>query len=108
MARAIDPEGLRSAGDGLQDVSDRFLTELRTFMSDLAAFGAPWGDDDIGSLIGAAVEEVTAYAAECFESAIEELGVVGVDLNGMAHRGEENERLIDEHFTGLGQRLEQV
>lgn len=105
MVRAIDPDGLRNAGDGLQDVSDRFLTELRTFLADLAAFGTPWGDDDIGSLIGAACEEVTAYAAECFESAIEELGVVGVDLNGMAHRGEETERLISEHFTGFSREL---
>lgn len=105
MVRAIDPDGLRNAGDRLQDVSDRFLTELRTFLADLAAFGAPWGDDDIGSLIGAACEEVTAYAAECFESAIEELGVVGVDLNGMAHRGEETERLISEHFTGFSREL---
>ncbi|PWU51963.1 hypothetical protein DLE60_01830 [Micromonospora globispora] len=105
MVRAIDPDGLRNTGDRLQDVSDRFLTELRTFLADLAAFGAPWGDDDIGSLIGAACEEVTAYAAECFESAIEELGVVGVDLNGMAHRGEETERLISEHFTGFSREL---
>ena len=105
MVRAIDPDGLRSAGNGLQDVSDRFLTELRAFLADLAAFGAPRGDDDIGSLIGAASQEVTAYAAECFESAIEELGVVGVDLNGMAHRGEETERLISEHFTGFSREL---
>jgi hypothetical protein len=105
MVRAIDPEGLRSSGDGLQEISDRFLRELRAFLSDLGQFGAPWGDDDIGSLIGAACEEVTAYAAECFEAAIEELGVVGVDLNGMAHRAEEDERLIDEHFTGLGRGL---
>lgn len=105
MGRAIDPEGLRSSGDRLQDISDRFLTELRAFLSDLAQFGAPWGDDEIGSLIGAACEEVTAYAAECFESAIEELGVVGVDLNGMAHRAEETERLISEHLNGLGRGL---
>ncbi|MFC4018600.1 hypothetical protein ACFOW4_11700 [Micromonospora sp. GCM10011542] len=103
--RAVDPDGLRAAGTNLQDVSDRFLTELRTFLADLQGFGAPWGDDDIGSLIGAACEEVTAYAAECFESAIEELGVVGVDLNRMAHLVEEDERAIAARLTGLGQEL---
>ncbi|RKN46243.1 hypothetical protein [Micromonospora endolithica] len=105
MSRAIDPEGLRSAGTELQDVSDRFLTELRTFLADLSGFGAPWGDDEIGGLIGAAVEEVTAYAAECFGSVMEELGVVGVDLNRMAHLHEVNEQAIADRFTGLGRGL---
>ena len=105
MVRAIDPDGLRAAGTSLQDVSDQFLTELRTFLADLSAFGAPWGDDEIGGLIGAACEEVTAYAAECFESVMEELGVVGVDLNRMAHLHEVNEQAFAEGFTGLGQGL---
>ncbi|WP_433653422.1 hypothetical protein ACQP2C_15855 [Micromonospora zamorensis] len=105
MARVVDPDGLRDAGTNLQDISDRFLTELRAFMADLQGFGAPWGGDDIGSLIGAACEEVTAYAAECFESAIEELGVVGVDLNRMAHLIDEDERAVAERLAGLGQQL---
>ena len=64
MTRMVDPDGLRGAGTDLQDISDRFLTELRAFLGDLQGFGAPWGNDDIGSLIGAACEEVTAYAAD--------------------------------------------
>jgi hypothetical protein len=105
VARVVDPDGLRVAGTNLQDISDRFLTELRAFLADLQGFGTPWGNDDIGSLIGAACEEVTAYAAECFESAIEELGVVGVDLNRMAHLVEEDERAITARLGGLGQEL---
>lgn len=103
--KEIDLDSLRTAGEGLQEVSRRFQTELQVLIAELSAFGTPWGGDEIGSLIGAACEEVTAYAIECFSEAIEELGVVGVDLSLMAHRYEQTETALSGQFTDITRRL---
>jgi hypothetical protein len=58
----IDPERLSASGAALQSVAARLSAELASFRSELAGFGAPWGSDDIGSLIGAAHDEVSAWA----------------------------------------------
>mgnify|MGYP001486715309 CR=1 FL=1 len=104
--REIDLDSLRTAGAALQDVSGRFFDELQALVADLSAFGSPWGGDEIGSLIGAACEEVTSYAIECFSEAIEELGIVGVDLSQMAHLYEQNEIRLADQFTELNRGLE--
>jgi len=60
----VDPERLSASGSALQRVASRLSSELASFRSELAGFGAPWGSDDIGSLIGAAHDEVSSWAFE--------------------------------------------
>ncbi len=105
MAIEVDPDGLSGAGQALEGAAARFGDALAAFQAELAAFGRPWGSDDIGSLIGAAHDEVSAFAFECFESALQEIAAAGTDLTGMATRYAEVEAAIQQGFDGLHQAL---
>ncbi|MCP3783475.1 hypothetical protein NLX85_08875 [Micromonospora sp. A3M-1-15] len=105
MAIEVDPEGLGGSGRALGDVATRFGQAMTAFQAELAAFGRPWGSDDIGSLIGAAHDEVSAFAFECFDTALEEIAAAGSDLTGMAVRYAEIEAAIKQGFDGLRQGL---
>ncbi|WP_262287454.1 hypothetical protein [Micromonospora sp. MA102] len=105
MAIEVDPDGLDGSGRALGDVATRFSEALTAFQAELAAFGRPWGSDDIGSLIGAAHDEVSAFAFECFDTALQEIAAAGTDLTGMAARYAEIEASITQGFDGLRQAL---
>jgi len=77
---SVDPERLSSSGSALQEVSARLEAELAALRAELAGFGAPWGSDDIGSLIGAAHDEVSSYAFECYQDALDEIAAAGADV----------------------------
>src|SRR3954447_17043455 len=79
----IDPERLSASGSALQSVASRLSAELASFQSELAGHGAPWGSDDIGSLIGAAHDEVSSWAVECYQDALDEMGSVGAHAVGI-------------------------
>ncbi|MDR7276113.1 hypothetical protein [Catenuloplanes atrovinosus] len=80
----IDPDALTGSGAALEAVAGRLATALSGFQAELDAFGAPWGADDIGSLIGAAHDEVSAFAFECYRIALDEIGAAGQDVAEMA------------------------
>ncbi|MCW3814476.1 hypothetical protein ONA91_08400 [Micromonospora sp. DR5-3] len=101
----VDPDGLSGSGRALEGAAVRFGQALAAFQAELAAFGRPWGSDDIGSLIGAAHDEVSAFAFECFDSALQEIAAAGTDLTGMATRYAEIEAAIKQGFDGLHQAL---
>jgi hypothetical protein len=102
---SVEPDSLRGAGQQLDQVAQRFTQELTALQADLAGFGAPWGGDDIGSLIGAAYEEVVSYAFDCYQSVLDEIGDSGADLGGMADMYEEIEEKISSGLRALQQRL---
>ncbi|MFI6783087.1 hypothetical protein [Micromonospora sp. NPDC050276] len=78
---------------------------MAAFQQELAAFGQPWGSDDIGALIGAAHEAVAEFAFDCFATAMDEIGAAGLDLGGMAATYREIEERIHGSFTTLQQGL---
>jgi hypothetical protein len=98
----VDPHALGSSGASLSQVAGEFAAALRAFQSELSGFGAPWGADEIGSLIGAAHEEVAQWAFECFEVAAEELGAAGFDVGDMATSYREVEERIRGAFDAFG------
>ncbi|MBB5829187.1 MULTISPECIES: hypothetical protein [Micromonospora] len=102
----VDPDRLSGSGRALQDLATRFVGELAAFRGELAGFGRPWGSDDIGSLIGAAHDEVSAWAFECFDSALTEIGSAGVDLDEMGQRYAAVEQAIRQGLDGIRQRLD--
>ncbi|MEU1842324.1 hypothetical protein [Micromonospora sediminicola] len=106
MPVEIDPDGLGASGQALGVVATRFGQALTAFQAELAAFGRPWGSDDIGSLIGAAHDEVSAFAFECFDGALDEISAAGADLGDMAIRYAETEAAIERRFDGLRRALE--
>ncbi|WP_018785764.1 hypothetical protein [Micromonospora sp. CNB394] len=105
MPVEVDPERLGASGSALDGVATRFGAALTAFRAELAGFGRPWGSDDIGSLIGAAHDEVSAFAFECFDSALDEIAAAGADLGGMAVRYAETEAAITRNLDGLRRML---
>lgn len=105
MPLQVDPEGLSGSGRALEGVAARFTDALAAFRAELESFGRPWGSDDIGSLIGAAHDEVSSFAFECFDSALEEIAAAGTDLSAMGARYAEVEAAITQGFHGLQQGL---
>lgn len=101
----VDPEGLSGSGRALESVASRFTEALTAFRAELEGFGRPWGSDDIGSLIGAAHDEVSAFAFECFDGALAEIAAAGVDLSAMGERYAGIEAAIRQGFDGLQQGL---
>ncbi|MGC4893712.1 hypothetical protein [Micromonospora sp. DT31] len=101
----VDPDRLRASGATLDGVSTRFGQALAAFRAELAGFGRPWGSDDIGSLIGAAHDEVSAFAFECFDTALDEIAAAGADLGKMATRYAETEAAITRNLDSLRRML---
>ncbi|MDG4820618.1 hypothetical protein O7635_01975 [Asanoa sp. WMMD1127] len=79
-----------------------FGSALQAFRSELSSFGAPWGADEIGSLIGAAHEEVASWAFECFTTAASEIEAAGADLGDMARAYLEVEERVRGAFDAFG------
>lgn len=102
----VEPEKLNASGAALQGVAGRLTEELSAFQAELAGYGRPWGSDDIGSLIGAAHDEVSSFAFECYQSALEEMQAAGADISTMGDRYAAVEASIDGRFkqldSGLG------
>jgi hypothetical protein len=102
----IDPERLSASGSALQSVAGRLASELASFRSSLAGFGAPWGSDDIGLLIGAAHDEVSSWAFECYQDALDEMASAGADVVDISSRYVEVDENVSRQFHGLLGELE--
>ncbi|TDD75656.1 hypothetical protein E1293_28170 [Actinomadura darangshiensis] len=76
----VDPEGIRSSGIGIGTSAQQLKSDWEAFQAELAGFGEPWGDDDIGSLIGGCYQAIYEVAAECYgdnlQAMEEDAGVV--------------------------------
>lgn len=96
----IDPERLSASGSLLQIVASRLASELTSFQSELAGFGAPWGTDDIGSLIGVAHDEVSSWAFECYQDALDEMASAGADVVDISARYVEADENAGRRFHG--------
>ena len=101
MPLRINPEALDASGRQLQDVADRFAQALTAFQAELQSYGQPWGSDDIGSLIGAAHDEVSQYAFECYQEALDEIGAAGGDVGLMGRAHSETDQAGLEKFTTM-------
>jgi hypothetical protein len=101
----IVPDTLRQAGNGLSQVCSELESELNKLESELSAMGEPWGNDDIGQLVGAAYQEVVAWAFDCLRDVLHELCESGTDLVNQATQWEEQEQQVE---TGFQQFLGQL
>ena len=100
----IVPEVLQSAGNGLNDVCGMLEGELNNLESELQSFGDCWGNDDIGSLIGAAYQEVVAWAFDCLREVLDEICQSGSDLISQAQQWTDQEQQVEAGFQQfLGQ-----
>jgi hypothetical protein len=97
----IDPERLSASGSALQSVASRLSSELASFRSELAGFGAPWGSDDIGSLIGAAHDEVSSWAFECYLDVMGEMASAGADVVDISAQYTGVDENVSRRFRGV-------
>ena len=101
----ITPESLEHSGQHLEGVAERLASALTAFQAEIAGFGRPWGEDDIGQLIGVAHDEVSTIAFECYQDALDEIAAAGVDLSGMAHLYAAAEEAISQQMSSLREAL---
>jgi hypothetical protein len=97
----IDPERLSASGSALQSVASRLSAELASFQSELAGYDGPWGSDEIGSLIGAAHDEVSSWAFECYQDALDELASAGADVVNISTQYTEVDENVSRRFRGV-------
>lgn len=98
---AINTDVLRQAGSGLDQVCQQLGSELDTLESQLQSLGDAWGDDDIGSLIGAAYQEVVSWAFDCLRDVMQEICKSGEDLISQASHWDEKEQSVSQAFDQL-------
>jgi hypothetical protein len=101
----ISTEVLRQTGNALKQVGDQLDAELASLEAQLKSFGEPWGNDDIGQLIGVAYEEVVSFAFDCLRDVLAEIRESGTDLGAMADRYDTAEQNLTDNFKELWQQM---
>ncbi|MFF5212400.1 hypothetical protein [Streptosporangium sp. NPDC000396] len=99
---AISHTDLRHTETGLRETGTSRLEELRDFRAYLEGEGDPWGDDELGSMVGAAYHAITQRALEVYTSLAERhlttggnVGVMSVNHRSAEQRSvEESERIM--------------
>lgn len=69
----VDPDRMEASGHLLGASGDQLHAEISQLEAELASFGAAWGDDDLGSLIGLAYQEIRDVALDCLYDNVGEL-----------------------------------
>lgn len=80
----IDSAALRYSGSGVRTTAEDMAQRFTAFQAELSSYGQPWGNDDLGSLIGMAYEVVMEAAMECITDNLGGLAEDGAGLLGMA------------------------
>jgi hypothetical protein len=80
----VQIDALRASAVGLGQVTEQLDQALSAFENQLASFGEPWGNDDVGMIIGECYSAVHELAMGSFESNAEVLGQFADGLDDMA------------------------
>ncbi len=80
----VDAEDIHRAGTGIASSAQALQAKLQEFQAELQGFGAPWGNDDIGSLIGMCYQAIYEAAMECFAENVGEMGGQAEGVKAMA------------------------
>ncbi|ACY96079.1 hypothetical protein [Thermomonospora curvata] len=62
----VNPNSIKTAGGRIYTSAQQLKADWEAFQAELAAFGEPWGTDEIGSLIGGCYQAIYELAAECY------------------------------------------
>lgn len=92
----VQPDLIRRSGGGIRNAAQQLRSELQSFQAELAAFGEPWGDDDLGSLIGGCYQAVYEVAMETYGDNIGEMENDADGVNTMAagyYQAEDNSEI---------------
>ena len=101
----IEPATIASGGTNLVSHADQFMSQLKSFQSEIASFEGAWGNDDIGSIIGTAYHVVCEWAMDCLAAVGEDVTSAGQDLQKMAKAFSDAEDEVTNTFRNIGQYL---
>jgi hypothetical protein len=80
----VRPPTIHRAAVDLGTVADRFAREVQELQGRLEGYGAPFGNDMIGTLIAETYVAVMEFAMEQFGVVLEDLGYYAEGLSVMA------------------------
>ena len=86
-----DPAQIRDAGHGIELSAQELAAAIQALQAELAGHGAPWGDDDIGSLIGGVYQAIVEIAMECLGMNAEDIAGFAEGVQAMAATYEKTE-----------------
>jgi hypothetical protein len=69
----FDFDSLRGADRGVDDAISAIDTALTAHQQRIASFGAPWGTDELGSVIGEIYQSAVAMTINCYQSNLDEM-----------------------------------
>jgi hypothetical protein len=61
-------DDLRDTQNRVSDAATHIADSLTAFHDKLAAYGAPWGNDELGSVIGEIYQGALAMTLDCYQS----------------------------------------
>lgn len=102
---SVDPEGIRRAGTGMTSAGETINQEVTRFQGELASFGEPWGNDDIGSLIGTVYGVISDLAFETYAGNADAVREIGALTQRMGQNYAENESGIESGINAYKQSL---
>jgi hypothetical protein len=80
----FDSERIRRSGEGINSSARQMKAQLQAFKSELESQGEPWGNDDLGSLIGMFYQAICEIAMESYDDNVADLEVHGEGVTAMA------------------------
>jgi hypothetical protein len=69
----VDPDRMDASGQLLGASGEWLHAEVSRLEAELASFGAAWGGDDLGALIGLAYQEIRDVALDCLYDNVADL-----------------------------------
>jgi hypothetical protein len=93
----VSPERIRKAGSGIRTSAQQLKADWEAFQAELSSFGEPWGNDDLGSLIGGCYQAIVEVAEECYSENLAEIDghAEGVQTMAAAHYAAEDNSAIE-------------
>ncbi|MFD0687860.1 hypothetical protein [Actinomadura fibrosa] len=81
----VDHQQMLKTGRSLGEAAQGVKAHWEQFQAELESFGQPWGQDDVGSLIGGCYQAIFEYFQECLGENADAVGEHAAGVQEMAH-----------------------
>jgi hypothetical protein len=98
----VDPERVRTAADGIEEVIGRMDDDLAALEADAGNYQDACGSDDIGTVISSLYEAIYSTALDSYSANLDELVTHAENLDAMADAYETTEQASAGSFDRLG------
>ncbi|MDL4816851.1 WXG100 family type VII secretion target [Actinomadura opuntiae] len=80
----VDHEQMLKSGRDIGNAATDLRSHWQQFQGELSSYGQPWGEDDIGSIIGGCYQAVLEVFQDCLDDNIEGVAEHGDGVQTMA------------------------